>query len=61
MVVLRPVGRGNWRPLVLEVRRLPRVQGYLFRRDDADVQLVRLGDVWTIDGRDWRVAEVRAK
>jgi hypothetical protein len=65
-VTLRPVGRGNWRPLVLTVDKFPRLQGSLFRgtpwKDDsidADKRLVRVGDVWTIDGRAWRVAEVR--
>jgi hypothetical protein len=65
-VVLRPVGRGRWRPLVLKVEGFPRVQGLLFRGNpysaesiDADRQLVRVGDVWVIDGRSWRVAEVR--
>lgn len=63
-VTLRPVGRGNWRPLVLEVLQFPRQQGLLFRGHpgaesiDADRDLVRRGDVWTIAGRDWRVAKV---
>lgn len=65
-LVLRPLGRGNWRPLVLNVERFPRLQGSLFRGKphsadtiDADRQLVRSGDVWVIDGRQWRVSEVR--
>jgi hypothetical protein len=57
-VVLRPVGRGGWRPLVLEVKSFPRQQGYLFRKDDAERDLVKKGDTWTIDGRQWRVSEV---
>lgn len=65
ILVLRPRGRGNWRPLVLTVKGFPRVQGFLFRGHpgaesiDADRQLVRAGDTWTIDGRDWRVAQVK--
>lgn len=66
-IILRPIGRGNWRPLVLSVERFPRIQGSLFRgtpwvKDtiDADQQIVRAGDLWTIDGRKWRVAEVKA-
>lgn len=65
MLTLRPVGRGNWRPLVFTVQGFPRVQGFLFRGHpgaesiDADRQLVRQGDVWVIDGRNWRVSEVR--
>jgi hypothetical protein len=64
-ITLRPSGRGNWRPLVLSVEGYPRVQGYLFRGHvgaesiDADRQLVKVGDTWTIDGRTWRVAGVR--
>jgi hypothetical protein len=65
-VVLRPVGRGNWRPLVLTVDRFPRRQGVLFRGNpwsadsiDADKDLAKVGDVWTLGGRKWRVAEVR--
>lgn len=64
-VTLRPVGRGNWRPLVLEVRGFPREQGLLFRGHpgsesiDADRQLVRVGGIWTIEGRPWRVAKVQ--
>lgn len=66
-LVLRPVGRGNWRPLVMAVERFPRIQGSLFRGTpwksdtiDADRQLVKVGDVWRIDGREWRVSEVSA-
>lgn len=65
MLILRPLGRGNWRPLVLDVRGFPRVQGFLFRGHpgaesiDSDRELVKLGDVWQIDGREWRVSEVR--
>lgn len=66
MLVLRPIGRGNWRPLRVEVVGFPRVQGMLFRGSpdrvdsiDADRSLVKQGDVWVIDGRHWRVAEVR--
>lgn len=59
-VVLRPAGRGNWRPLVLEVKRFPRQQGRLFRKDDSELELVKMGDTWVIDGRSWRVAEVQA-
>jgi hypothetical protein len=65
-LVLRPVGPGNWRPLVLVVEGFPRIQGSLFRGNrwskdsiDADRELVKSGDVWTIDGRKWRVAEVK--
>jgi hypothetical protein len=58
-VVLRPVGRGGWRPLVLEVRAFPRKQGYLFHKDDSERELVKQGDRWVIDGREFRVAEVR--
>lgn len=64
-VTLRPVGRGNWRPLVLDVRGFPRQQGMLFRGHpgtesiDADRDLIRRGSIWVIDGREWRVAEVR--
>ena len=66
ILVLRPVGRGNWRPMVLEVKAFPRLQGTLFRGTkwredsiDADRQLVKVGDTWTVDGRQWRVSEVR--
>lgn len=65
-ITLRPTGRGNWRPLVLTVQGFPRMQGFLFRGHpgaesiDADRQLVRVGDTWTIDGRPWRVAGVMA-
>jgi hypothetical protein len=66
-VTLRPVGRGNWRPLVLEVTGYPRRQGSLFRGHpargaasiDAELDLVKRGDTWVIDGRPWRVAEVK--
>ncbi len=65
-LTLRPLGRGNWRPLRLEVTGYPRLQGQLFRGTphgresiDADRELVKAGDVWMIDGRRWRVAEVR--
>jgi hypothetical protein len=65
-LVLRPVGRGNWRPLVLTVQGFPRIQGSLFRglpgvadSIDADRQLIKAGAEWVIDGRRWRVAEVR--
>jgi hypothetical protein len=58
-VVLRPVGRGGWRPLVLEVQGFPRKQGYLFHKDDGERELVKQGDRWVIDGREFRVAEVR--
>jgi len=66
-ITLRPTGRGNWRPLVLTIDAYPRIQGSLFRgtpwnKDtiDADRQLVHVGDTWTIDGRRWRVAGVKA-
>jgi hypothetical protein len=64
-ITLRPVGRGNWRPLVLEVKGFPRQQGLLFRGHpgaesiDADRQLVRAGDTWVIDGRPWAVSKVQ--
>jgi hypothetical protein len=51
--------------LVLTVQGFPREQGFLFRGHtgadsiDADRQLVKAGDEWVIDGRRWRVAEVR--
>lgn len=65
-LVLRPIGRGNWRPLVLEVKAFPRKQGQLFRGHqgeqsiDADRELARVGDTWAIGGRPWRVSEVRS-
>lgn len=58
-VVLRPVGRGNWRPLVLTFESYPRLQGALFRKHDEDLDLAQAGDVWQLAGRAWRVAEVR--
>jgi hypothetical protein len=64
-ITLRPVGRGNWRPLVLEVKGFPRQQGLLFRGHpgvdsiDADRQLVRAGDTWVIAGRPWAVSKVQ--
>lgn len=60
-VTLRPTGRGNWRPLVLDVLSLPREQGYLFRKDDSELGLVKPRETWVIDGREWRVAKVEAR
>lgn len=57
-VTLRPKGRGNWRPLVIDVVAFPRKQGRLFRKDDSDVELVKLRDTWVIDGSEWQVATV---
>lgn len=60
-VTLRRKGRGNWRPLVLDVVSLPREQGYLFRKDDSEVGLVKARETWVIDGREWRIAGVEEK
>lgn len=60
-VTLRPTGRGNWRPLVLEVHSFPRQQGYLFRKDDGEMDLVKARETWVIDGREWRVAKVEER
>lgn len=57
-VTLRPVGRGNWRPLVVEVLSFPRQQGRLFRKDDGELELVDRSDTWVINGREFRVAKV---
>lgn len=49
MLVLKPIGRGNWAPLTL-------------RMDGTRAQplLVRIGDRLTMAGVTWRVCEVRA-
>jgi hypothetical protein len=60
-VTLRPAGRGNWRPLVLDVVNFPREQGYLFRKDDSELDIVKKRETWVIDGRDWRVAKVEER
>lgn len=57
-VTLRPVGRGNWRPLVFDIVSFPRKQGYLFHKDDGELEIVKPREVWIIDGREWRVAKV---
>jgi hypothetical protein len=54
IIVLRPIGRGNWQPLELEVRR---GQEMLF-------PALRDGEVkpeqrWIIFGREYRVVEIR--
>ena len=58
-IVLRPVGRGAWRALILNVVQYPRVQGRLFHLDDGELELARKGDQWVINGRAYRVAELR--
>lgn len=60
-VTLRRTGRGNWRPLVLDVVQLPREQGRLFRKDDGELDLVKEQERWVIDGREWRVARVEGR
>jgi hypothetical protein len=60
-VTLRPTGPGNWRPLVLEVVSFPREQGRLFNKDDGDLELIEPRDVWTINGREFRVAKVEGR
>lgn len=57
-VTLRPVGRGGWRPLVVEIVSYPRAQGRLFRQDDSQLELVDRGDVWVVNGRELRVSKV---
>lgn len=60
-VTLRRRGRGNWRPLVLDVVSLPREQGYLFRKDDSELGLVKSREAWLIDGHEWRVSKVEER
>lgn len=62
MLILRPVGRGNWKPLVLTVESggemlLP---NHLVRGVEPVVHQRATSD-WTltIEGRHWRVSEVR--
>lgn len=52
ILVLRPRGRGNWRPLVLLVHSGPAELLFPALRDGP----VKVGDLWTIQGRQWRVA-----
>lgn len=54
ILFLRPIGRGNWRPLVLAVHSGPVELLFPALRDGA----ARVGDVWTIQGRQWRVSRV---
>lgn len=44
-IVCRPIGRGNWRPLVLEWR-----HGLL---------LMKVGDTFSFNGALWRIAELK--
>lgn len=54
IVTLRPVGRGNWRPLVLVIHRPAQLFPEL--RDGEGV--VAPGQVWELAGRKWRIVEV---
>lgn len=54
ILILRPVGRGNWKPLVLVVHSGPAEMLFPALRDGP----VKRGDVWTIQGRRWRVSAV---
>jgi len=54
-VVLVPVGRGNWRALVLEVGGPAATDLFPAIREGQ----VKVGDRWTIAGREWRIVEVR--
>lgn len=54
ILVLRPSGRGNWRPLVLAVHSGPVELLFPALRDGP----VKVGDTWEIQGRQWRVSAV---
>lgn len=60
-ITLRPSGRGRWRPLVLVIVSFPRQQGRLFRRDDGELELVKIRDTWLVAGREFKVAKVELK
>ena len=46
-LILRPIGRGNWRPVpwLLDEARLPPM-------------LIKVGDRFTLGGLEWRVSKV---
>jgi hypothetical protein len=54
-LVFRPVGRGNWRTLVVQIIEGSELLFPALRDGPAEV-----GQVWTIQGRDWRLVEIRA-
>lgn len=57
-VTLRPIGKGNWRPMVVDVHSLPREQGRLFRKDDSELDLVKRQDEWKVGDRKMRVVKI---
>jgi hypothetical protein len=48
MILARPQGRGNWKPMLIQ-----------FQGDRAAPLLVKVGELFSFGGIVWRVVEVR--